>query len=78
MRKVTGKKKDMENGEGDEVENVESETEENGVDEDGKFGLVLFFSWGIQLGVHFVCVVMSVEFFFGGKILNSIRTKHIL
>lgn len=24
-----------------------------------------FFSWGIQLGVHFVCVVMSVDFFWG-------------
>lgn len=33
MRKVTGKKKDVENGDGEEVETVESDEETNGVDE---------------------------------------------
>lgn len=37
MRKVTGMKKDMENGDKEEVDAVESEAEENGVDEDGMF-----------------------------------------
>lgn len=40
MRKVTGKKKDMENGEN--IDAIESENEENGVDEDSKFSLHFF------------------------------------
>lgn len=40
MRKVTGKKKDVENGEGEDVENVESDDENGGVD-DGTYACKL-------------------------------------
>lgn len=60
MRKVTGKKKDMENGDGDDIDTVESEAEENGIDDDGRFGLAFFSSWGIQFDVHFVYLILCL------------------